>query len=107
MTIPDLTDCENQRYMAGAAGALAAMIPNVDTALPLPRPVHWAAAGAATDVYCKKQFTIDTQLAFCAFGGLLGGYLGKYLVRLVTRPNVPLGLPVTFAPGSFVPLPVA
>ena len=75
--IPDLTNCENQRYMAGAAGALAAVIPGVDTALPLPRPVHWAAAGAATDVYCKGTLSFDMQYFFCAVGGLVGGYMGK------------------------------
>ena len=82
--LPDLTNCENQRYMAGAAGVLAAIIPNVDTALPLPRPVHWAVAGAATDVYCKGgSFTLDQQVAFCALGGVIGGYGRKYLLRFL------------------------
>jgi hypothetical protein len=67
--------------MAGAAGALAAVVPRVDTALPLPRPVHWAAAGAATDVFYKGSLTIDQQILFCAVGGLVGGYLGKTALR--------------------------
>jgi hypothetical protein len=79
--IPDLTDCANQRYMAPVAGAAASLIPGLDTALPLPRYVHWAVAGAATDAYCRGDLTptIDQQLLMCALGGVLGGYVISYL----------------------------
>ena len=80
-SIPDLTDCANQRYMAVAAGAAAALVPGVDTALPLPRYVHWAVAGAATDAYCRGEVipTLDQQLLMCAAGGAMGGFLVSYL----------------------------
>jgi hypothetical protein len=43
--------CEND-LKAVAAGAIAAAT-GVDTLLPLPRVVHWAVAGAATDKICR------------------------------------------------------
>ena len=82
ISIPDLTDCSNQRYMSVAAGAVASFVPGVDTLLPLPRYVHWAAAGAATDLYCRGEIVpseLDKQLVMCAAGGALGGYVIQYL----------------------------
>ena len=83
MTIPGVLDCSQQRYLAGAAGFLAAVVPGVDTLLELPPVVHWAAAGAATDVICKGTVEIDGQLAMCAAGGALAGYLGKVVVNQI------------------------
>ena len=79
--IPNLLDCKNQRYMSVAAGAAAALIPGIDTLLPLPRYVHWAAAGAATDAYCRGEAlpTLDQQILMCAAGGAAGGYLVAYM----------------------------
>lgn len=84
--IPDLTDCANQRYMAGAAGAAAALVPGVDSILPLPRYVHWAAAGAATDAYCRGEVIpqVDQQLVMCAVGGALGGFVATYLRTMLS-----------------------
>lgn len=78
--IPDLTDCANQRYMAPVAGMIAAAT-GLDGVLPLPRYVHWAVAGAATDAYCRADLTpeLDKQLFLCAAGGAIGGYVYSYL----------------------------
>ena len=69
MGIPDLTDCSNQRYMAGAAGAATALtgLDLTFTGLGAPPIVHWALAGAATDVYCRGTIgELDSQLVMCA-----------------------------------------
>jgi len=98
MTIPDLTDCKNQRYMAGAAGAITG-VTRLEKAIPMfPPEVHWALAGAATDVYCKGQLEFDKQLAFCALGGVIGAIAGKCILTTL-RPAVrtmavPMGIPV-------------
>ena len=78
--IPDITDCANQRYMAGAAGFVTA-ITGLDRLLPLPPVVHYAVAGAATDAYCQGTVELNQQLAMCAVGGIIGGVVGSFLVR--------------------------
>lgn len=67
-------------YLALAAGA-AASLSGVDTILPLPRIVHWAAAGAATDMYCRGEVypTFDNQYFMCLAGGAAGGLAVSYL----------------------------
>jgi len=82
--IPDLTDCANQRYMAGAAGALTAVTGLDQVFVPFGAPpiVHWSLAGAATDAYCRGTIMpkIDQQLLMCAAGGALGGYIVTFLM---------------------------
>ncbi len=82
MTIPDLTDCANQRYMAPVAGAITA-VAGLDRLFPAPPVVHWALAGAATDAYCQGGVpAVDKQLIMCAAGGALGGYLAMYFLMM-------------------------
>ena len=89
-SIPDLTNCDNQRYMAPAAGALTALT-GLDQVFPAPRVVHWALAGAATDVYCQGGIrSIDRQLLLCAGGGAVSGFITTgYLFSLALMRVLP------------------
>lgn len=71
-----------KRYMSVVAGAAASIIPGVDEILPLPRYVHWAVAGAATDAYSQGEYLpqIDQQLLMCAAGGAIGGFALQYFL---------------------------
>ena len=68
---------DTSSYKAVAAGAVAA-VTGLDQLLPAPPIVHWALAGAATDVYSKGG--LDEQLILCALGGMIGGYTVLYIM---------------------------
>lgn len=77
--IPDLTDCQNKRAIAVAAGA-AMNGTGLDTALPLPRGVHWAVGGAGVSYYCgNTTMEIDQELIMLAMLGYAGGFAFQYL----------------------------
>ena len=63
--------CEYGMYGHMAAGALVAML-GVDSMLPMPLWAGSAAAGYASDSYCRGMRTDQTAM-MAALGGTLGG----------------------------------
>jgi len=78
-----LGEPNKRRAMAAALGALA-NASRLDTALPLPRGVHWAVAGGASTVLIdgSEAASYDT-LAMDAALGYMGGWMLSYARRAV------------------------
>ena len=66
--------------IAFGAGVVRRMT-NTDTLLPLPPIVHYAAAGAAADYYCKGSVQPDSVTAMAAATALAGGFLVGAVLR--------------------------
>ena len=80
----------DSNWKAAIAGAAAA-VTGLDALLPLPRAVHWAAAGVGIDAYCKGGMpAIDAQLAMCA----VGGYVGGLAIAVAQNRQIPLTGPL-------------
>jgi len=78
--MPEVCTKKNKRAATFAAGAVIALT-GYDTVFPLPRGVHYALAGVATDAYCQSPGypQLDTELMMCAAGGVLGGIFIRYM----------------------------
>ena len=74
-------DSKYMKYGKAAAAGAAVYYAKLDTALAsvgLPPAVHYAAAGAAIDIYCRglgAATASPTETALCALAGFAGAYV--------------------------------
>ena len=80
MTMKILPSCNNTvRYNAAFAGAATAALGLYP--LPLPEPIHWAAAGYLADRFCDGQATLlSGEGAVWGVGGAMMYILGTSLI---------------------------
>ena len=83
MTFNILPKCDGRvKYNAALAGS-AAVITGLDGLLPLPAPVHWAAAGYLADRACSGHWPalMDSGGIWWGMGGAMGTIVAVNMLR--------------------------